>query len=98
MRYRQKLVNCVSECLCREISRALMIGNSLGLTTFAFPTKPGLKVTLAEPEKLTLAAPPNALARLPLALCPPSIRETRELSACRRWSIPEMRPRKLTWA
>jgi hypothetical protein len=41
MRYRQELVNCVSECLCREISRALMIGNSLGLTSFAFPTKPG---------------------------------------------------------
>ena len=41
MRYRQKSVNCVSECLCREISRALMIGNSLGLTTFTFPAKPG---------------------------------------------------------
>jgi hypothetical protein len=41
MRYSQELVNCVSECLCREISRALMIGNSLGLTSFAFPTKPG---------------------------------------------------------
>jgi hypothetical protein len=41
MRYRQKLVNCVSECLCREIFHALMIGNSLGLTTFAFPAKPG---------------------------------------------------------
>jgi hypothetical protein len=34
-------VNCVSKCLCREISRALMIGNSLGLTSFAFPAKPG---------------------------------------------------------
>jgi putative transposase len=59
----------------------------------------GLLITCrVEPEKLSLAAPPNVLARLPLAICPPSIRETRELSACRRWSIPEMRPRKLTWA
>ncbi len=41
MRYRQELVNCVSECLRREISSALIIGNSLGLTSFAFPTKPG---------------------------------------------------------
>ncbi len=50
-----------------------------------------MNVTLADPEKFTLATPPNALARLLLALCSPSIRETRELSACHRWSIPEMR-------
>jgi hypothetical protein len=41
VRYRQELVNCVSECLCREISRALMTGNSLGLTSFTCPAKPG---------------------------------------------------------
>ena len=48
-----------------------------------------------EPEKLTLAVPPKALARLLLALCPPSIRERPGLAACRRWSIPEMRPHRL---
>src|SRR5438876_9933778 len=37
----RSLVNCVSECLCREISHALMTDNSLGLTSFTFPAKPG---------------------------------------------------------
>jgi hypothetical protein len=37
----RSFVNCVSEANVARLSRALMIGNSLGLTSFAFPTKPG---------------------------------------------------------
>jgi hypothetical protein len=43
---------------------------------------------LADPEKFTLPTPPNSLD-FPLAFCPALNPRTRELAACRRWSIPE---------
>jgi hypothetical protein len=95
MRYRQKPVNCVSECLCREISRALMIGNSLGLTTFTFPAKPGYR-SLWLTRRNLLWQRRQTRSTSPWRFVLHSIRERGSSQLVVAAPFLKMRPRKLT--